>query len=155
MFPAPPDQHRADTAEEAGAKGGQCPSHAAQVEAEGVVKGPCSGVGGRHDEGGGDQHEVVLKALFRVPDAVGGVDCDHRCHHHRDDRSGGDGREQAKGQQQSAAKLGASCRDSVPTGRPQAHFLEGCRRALDTGTAEGGEELLGAMADEEQADNES
>ena len=75
---------------------------------------------------------------------------DHGRGHHGDQRRGGNWREQAEGEQRAAEELGRAGGSGVEPARPEADAVEHPGGALQAAAAEDAEELLGAVADEQQ-----
>jgi hypothetical protein len=75
--------------------------------------------------------------------------------HHAAQRRGRRGRREPEGEQQAAASLGGSGHYGVSTTRRQPERLEALGRSLEPTAAEPAEELLRAVAEEEEADRDA
>jgi hypothetical protein len=75
--------------------------------------------------------------------------------HHAAQRRGRCGRGCSEGEQEAATGLGCSGRQCISTTRPQPHRIKGLTGPFQTPAAEPAEELLSAVAEEEQADRDA
>ena len=83
------------------------------------------------------------------------MDGEDRHDHHADDRGSAERRQQPEHQQQAAAELARAGERRVPAARAQPELLEELPGAGEAVPAERAEELLGAVGDEQAADDEA
>src|SRR3954447_3760802 len=148
-------EDRADASDRADDNRADRPAGAIEVEAEGVVQRPCASPDACQREHGGGDQQVELIALVGVPDPVRRMDRDDGSRHDGDQDSRGEWREQAEGDQRPAGEFGRARRPGVQPAGAQADAVEHAGRAVQSAAAERAEELLGAVADEEQADDKA
>src|SRR6185295_13294411 len=98
-----------------------------------------------------EQNKVVLVATGAHPDAFLPVDGLDRRDHRARDRRGAEWCGGTKGEEKTAAGFGGASGQGVAAPRPKAKLLEEPSGSLETSAAEPAEELLRAVADEEQS----